>query len=96
LAAGDTSAQGLAGYRRALADSFVLKDMRTLRRFPHFMEDTTRLFTTYPKMVGAAMRQLYLVDGQPVAPLRKALMPIIKQVGLRKLATDAWKGVRAL
>ncbi|MDR3360848.1 MAG: FAD-dependent oxidoreductase, partial [Bifidobacteriaceae bacterium] len=83
LDAGDTSAGGLAPYRQALEGSFVLKDMRTLRRFPSFMERTSRVFDTYPQLAGAAMRTLFLVDGTPVRPLRKAMMPILRQVGLR-------------
>ncbi|MDR2381052.1 MAG: FAD-dependent oxidoreductase [Bifidobacteriaceae bacterium] len=96
LDAGDTSAEGLAGYKRALQDSFVLKDLRTLRRFPAFMEHTSRMFDTYPELAGAVMRELFLVDGRPVRPLRKAVMPILRRVGLGHLASDALRGVRAL
>ncbi|MDR0594791.1 MAG: FAD-dependent oxidoreductase [Bifidobacteriaceae bacterium] len=96
LTAGDTSAQGLAGYRRALEDSFVLKDMRTLRRFPAFMEHTPRLFQSYPAMAGRVMQKLFLLDGNPVRPLRKAVLPILKQAGYTKLAGDALRGIKAL
>ena len=96
LEAGDTSAAGLAGYRQALEDSFVLQDLKTLRKFPHFMESTPRLFNEYPKLARDAMRSLFLADGTPVKPLRKSLLPLAKRVGYLNLIKDLGKGVKAL
>jgi electron transfer flavoprotein-quinone oxidoreductase len=96
LEAGDTSAAGLAGYRRALEDSFVLKDLKTLRRFPHFMESTPRVFEAYPKLARDAMRSLFLVDGTPLKPLRTSMLPMVRRIGYLNLAKDLNKGVRAL
>jgi electron transfer flavoprotein-quinone oxidoreductase len=96
LEAGDTSAAGLAGYRTALEDSFVLQDLKTLRRFPHFMENTSRMFDAYPKLARDAMRSLFLVDGTPVKPVRKAMLPLAKRVGYLNLAKDITRGVKAL
>ncbi|MDR1442242.1 MAG: FAD-binding protein [Bifidobacteriaceae bacterium] len=96
LDAGDTSLAGLAGYRQALEDSFVLRDLKTLRRFPHFMENTPRMFNAYPQMVRDAMRAVFLLDGEPVKPLRKSLPPLAKKVGYLNLLRDALGGIRAL
>lgn len=96
LAAGDTSAAGLAGYRTALESSFVLQDMKTLSRFPHFMESTPRMFGQYPELARDAMRSLFLVDGTPMRPMRKQLLPLAKKVGLWNLAKDLNKGMKAL
>lgn len=96
LDAGDTSAAGLAGYRAALEDSFVLRDLKTLRRFPHFMENTSRIFDTYPELARDAMRSLFLVDGTPMKPVRKAMLPLAKRVGYLNLAKDLSRGVKAL
>jgi electron transfer flavoprotein-quinone oxidoreductase len=96
LAAGDTSAAGLAGYRTALEDSFVLRDLRTLRGFPHFMASTPRLFSQYPTLARDAMRSLFRIDGTPVQPLRKALPPLARRVGYLNLAKDLYRGVKAL
>ncbi|MCL2782623.1 MAG: FAD-dependent oxidoreductase [Propionibacteriaceae bacterium] len=96
LDAGDTSALGLAGYQRALDESFVMQDLRTLRRFPHFMEHTPRMFTTYPELARDVMGQMFLVDGTPMKPLRKTIWPMLRKVGLLNLATDARRGVNAL
>ena len=96
LTAGDTSAAGLARYPAALERSFVMSDLRTVRKFPGFMEHATRLFTDYPTMARDMLRQLFVVDGTPVRPLRKTLPPIARRVGYLNLAKDAWKGARAL
>jgi electron transfer flavoprotein-quinone oxidoreductase len=96
LDAGDTSAAGLAGYREALEESFVLQDLRTLRRFPHFMESTPRIFTAYPELARDAMRSLFLVDGTPLRPLRRHLLPLARRVGYLNLAKDLTRGVKAL
>ncbi|MCL1841084.1 MAG: FAD-dependent oxidoreductase [Propionibacteriaceae bacterium] len=96
LASGDTSAAGLAGYERALGDSFVLRDLHTLRAFPGFMETTPRMFQVYPELARDVMRQMFLVDGTPLVPLRKAVWPVVKRPGLVNLGKDIWKGVRAL
>lgn len=96
LDAGDTSTAGLAGYRDALEDSFVLRDLRTLRRFPRFMESTPRVFRDYPDLARDVMRQLFLVDGTPMRPLAKAIPPIIRRTGYLNVAKDLVKGMRAL
>jgi electron transfer flavoprotein-quinone oxidoreductase len=96
LNAGDTSAAGLAGYRTALENSFVIKDLKTLRKFPAFMESTPRLFEEYPDLARDALRQLFLFDGTPSKPVLKSVMPIIKKVGYLNLARDLLKGVKAL
>ncbi|WP_159806393.1 FAD-dependent oxidoreductase [Cellulomonas citrea] len=96
LAAGDTSAAGLAGYRAALEDSFVLRDLRTLRRFPHFMESTPRMFRDYPGLARDVMRELFVVDGTPMRRPSKAIGQIVRRAGYLGLAKDLVKGVRAL
>lgn len=96
LEAGDTSATGLAGYRTALEDSFVLKDLKLLRRVPRFMENTPRIFGTYPALARDAMRSLFLVDGTPMNPVRRSMLPLARRVGYLNLARDLSRGVKAL
>ncbi|MDR0489084.1 MAG: FAD-dependent oxidoreductase [Propionibacteriaceae bacterium] len=93
---GDTSSKGLGSYVKALEDSFVIKDMKTLRRFPDFMEHTPRMFSTYPELACSLARQMFLVDGTPMKPVRKKAWPLLKDVGLFNLLKDARKGVKAL
>lgn len=96
LESGDTSAAGLQAYVDALEESFVLKDLRQFQRFPHFMESTTRLFNEYPIMVRDVLNKLFIVDGAPVPPLKRSLMPIIKEVGIMNIIRDLRGGMKAL
>jgi len=96
LDAGDTSAKGLAGYVSALEDSFVLKDLEQFKRFPHFMESTTRIFNEYPVLIRDVFNKLFIVDGNPVAPLKRSMMPLVKKIGFRNLFKDVRGGMKAL
>ncbi len=60
LAAGDTSATGLAGYDRRLRESFVLRDLETARAIPRLMANP-RLFAHYPEAICSLMTDLYTV-----------------------------------
>jgi len=95
-AAEDGSAAVLGSYAKKLQDSYVIKDLVTFQKFPHFMEHTTRIFNEYPEMVKKMMLAMFVVDGEPAIPLMKRMMPIVKEVGLFTLAGDARKGVGAL
>ena len=96
LDAGDTSAKGLEGYVKRLEESFVLRDMRQFAAFPHFMENTTRLFTEYPCMIRDVFNTLFVVDGSPVQPVKKSVLPRVKQVGYMNIFKDVRKGMKAL
>lgn len=96
LEAGDTSKAGLAGYVRALDDSFVMKDLRQFAKVPAFMEGFDRMFSGYPEMVRDLMNGLFIVDGSPVGPLKKSMPPIVKRVGVMNLLKDARGAMRAL
>lgn len=96
LERGDTSERGLSGYVTALEDSFVMKDLRQFERVPAFMEGFDRMFAGYPEMVRDLMNGLFIVNGAPVTPLRKGMMPIVKQVGFMNLLKDARGAMRAL
>lgn len=96
LDAGDTTATGLASYKQAMEDSFVMKDLETFRKWPHTMESWTNMFTDYPVMVKEIMNALFKVDGEPQKPLMKRMMPIVKKRGLFKLAGEVRKAVKSL
>ena len=93
---GDTSARGLQDYVTALEESFVLKDLRQFTKVPAFMEGFTRMFDGYPQMVRDMMNVLFVVDGTPVKPMKKSMVPIVKQMGLRNLAKDVRGAMKAL
>lgn len=95
-AKGDFSASTLSAYRAKLEGSYVLKDLKSFEKFPHYMESTTRMFTEYPALVEDLMLRLFTVDGSPSVPLKRRMMPPLKKVGLMNLAKDGWKGLGAL
>ena len=66
LAAGETSAAGLASYERRLRESFVLKDLQTAAAVPSLLENR-RLFTHYPEAVTELMRDLFTIGPGPTA-----------------------------
>lgn len=93
---GDYSQQGLALYKTALENSFVLQDLKTYAKAPEFMENH-RIFGLYPGMVEDMMVNLFTVNGTPAQPLRQSMLAAVKRHGgVIQLAKDAWKGVRAL
>lgn len=96
LEAGDTSKVGLKGYIDALEDSFILKDMRQFQRVPAFMEGFDRMFRGYPEMVRDMMNKMFIVDGSPVQPMKKTMMPIVKEVGVMNLLRDVRGAMKAL
>lgn len=92
----DTSSTALAAYEQRLRDSFVLKDLKAFLKFPHFMESTTRLFTTYPKMIEKVFLSMFVVDGTPVKPVKDKVMASVKDVGLINILKDVRGGMKAL
>lgn len=96
LDANDTSKERLKGYVEALEDSFVMRELRQYRNFPHFMETTTRIFNEYPETVGALMNDMFIVDGAPAQPLGKMAMGHLKKIGYLNLLKDLRGGVKAL
>jgi electron transfer flavoprotein-quinone oxidoreductase len=92
----NVSRAGLAGYKTRMDGSFVMKDLRTFAKWPHTMETWDRMFTEYPKMVGEIFDSMFIVDGTPQQPLRKRIMPIVKQRGLFKLAKEVKGALSAL
>ncbi|MEG1561889.1 MAG: FAD-dependent oxidoreductase [Raoultibacter sp.] len=96
LDAGDTTKLGLSGYVRALENSFVLKDLKQFKRVPSFMEGFGRMFKGYPEMTRDMMNKMFIVDGTPVQPMKKQMMPIVKRVGILNLLKDAKGAMKAL
>src|SRR5439155_22564541 len=97
VAAGDTSARGLAGYRKLLAGSFVLADHRRLRNVPALML-SDRVQQRYPGMVCDLVQGLFTVDNpRPKPGLRRLLRRSARaqRVRRRDLVRDGLAGLRA-
>lgn len=92
----DFSEATLSLYKKLLDDSFVMKDLHHFKKFPHFMENTTRIFNEYPTMAANLMADMFVINGQPSQPLMKKMKKHVKEVGLMNLVKDGMKGVRAL
>jgi electron transfer flavoprotein-quinone oxidoreductase len=96
LARGDTSATGLAGYRKRLEASFVLQDHKKLRRAPGFVLNP-RTQQAYPKVVCDLVEQLFTVRNPDAKPggARAAWRELRRSdVKLRDAARDAWTALR--
>ncbi|CAN5800392.1 FAD-dependent oxidoreductase [soil metagenome] len=98
LAAGDTSATGLAGYERRLERSFVLADHRKLRHIPGLVL-SDRVQHQYPQMIANIVERMFRVDNPlPKPGLRQIFTDERRRAGVkaRDLARDAWTGLRGL
>jgi len=96
LDSGDYSASMLSNYKSSLENSYVLKDLKAFKKFPHFMESTTRMFNGYPELCRDIMLSLFVVDGQPVIPIKNKVMGPVKELGLMNIFKDARGGMKAL
>lgn len=97
LAARDTSAAGLAGYRRTLESTFVLKDHKKLRAAPGLVL-SDRVQHQYPAMMANIVERMFRVDNpEPKPGLRRILSEERKRAGvkIKDLAADAWAGLRS-
>lgn len=61
---GDYSKETLSMYEKLLAESFVLRDLRSFRRAPQFLENQ-RLYNVYPDLVCSLAEKVFQVDGNP-------------------------------
>ena len=92
----DFSKGTLSHYKRALEESFVMKDMRTYRHAPSFMRNR-RLYATYPAFLCGLSKKLFSVEGNPKKRLWKTFREEKKgTLSLLDLAKDLRSGIRGL
>jgi electron transfer flavoprotein-quinone oxidoreductase len=96
LARRDTSAAGLAGYRRRLEENFVLRDHKKLRRAPELLM-SQRMQTQYPGLMCNLVEGMFTVTNPSAKPgvvalawreVRRA------KVKFRHLLKDLWTSMR--
>ncbi|MDR2820233.1 MAG: FAD-dependent oxidoreductase [Desulfovibrio sp.] len=92
----DYSNAVLKGYKDRLEQSFVLKDMRTHKNAPEFIEHTSRMFNEYPELVADVFTQMFKVDGSPSRLFLKKALPLVSRAGIFNLIKDGFKATRAL
>ena len=97
LKSGDTSQAGLDGYRTALFDSFVGKDLTTYAKAPHFLENP-RMYVEYGELLANVLYAAFNHDLTPRKHLAKAATDALRTspVKLTTVVRDAFAGVRAL
>ena len=89
---------GLGSYKTALDNSYVMKDLKNFQKFPEFMDNDLGMLwdNTLSDMVLNIFKKLYLVDGSGEIPVKQKIMPLVKEVGIFKIAKLAMKGMKAL
>ncbi|MQX38308.1 FAD-dependent monooxygenase [Roseospira navarrensis] len=90
------TASTLKAYKRALDDSFLMKDLKKYRRLPKVLHDNKHFFTDYPRLLTHAAETMLRVDGVAKRDKEKAVMGSFRsERGLRGLASDVLKMSRA-
>lgn len=97
IAAGDTSARGLAGYRRRLEKSFVLADHKRLRNAADILM-ADRMQRQYPGLACDFVEQVFtVINPDPKLGMVREFVRAVRRnkVPLRSLARDGLKALRA-
>jgi electron transfer flavoprotein-quinone oxidoreductase len=88
----------LKPYKKALDDSFVMKDLHKYRDMPTVLHKNPQFFTSYPDMVAQAARTMITVDGiDKKTKEREIFANFRKTRKLTGLVGDAyklWKAIR--
>jgi electron transfer flavoprotein-quinone oxidoreductase len=93
----DTTAIGLAGYRRRIENNFVLADHRKLAGVPDLIL-SPRVQRDYPQLVANVLERVFTVENpRPKPGLNRIVRDELRRSGvtLRELAKDAWAGLRS-
>jgi electron transfer flavoprotein-quinone oxidoreductase len=90
------NANSLAPYKKALDDSFVMKDLKKYRHLPEVLETSPHFFTVYPGLVNRAAHSMFTVDGVDKSSKQREVMGSFKSARkLTGLVGDAFKIWRA-
>ncbi|MTJ81372.1 MAG: FAD-dependent oxidoreductase [Telmatospirillum sp.] len=92
---GDYSKGVLDGYWRRMEDSFVLKDMKTYKNAPEFIE-RPGTYNVYPELMDGIFSDLFTITGEPAVLARKKIWPRLRKAGMGGLAMDLLKGGNAI
>jgi len=93
----DCSRDGLAGYGRRLAESYVIKDMKKYRRFGRFLYQNKEIFNQLPHLAAFAGREIITVNGVSKKEKQKLIIrELRRQLSLCRLIRLAWRGWRSV
>ncbi len=91
------SAANLAGYKKKLDDSFIMKDLKKYRNLPGIMHENKQFFGAYPDTITAAAHNWFTVDSVDKKTKEKEIMKsFVKKRSVFGLVGDAIKLVRAV
>ena len=91
------SAANLVRYKKALDESFVMKDMKKYKDIPEFLDQNRQFFTTYPELLSKAATTLLRVDGTDKLSKEKQITKNFRRTRtLFGMVGDAVKLARAL
>jgi electron transfer flavoprotein-quinone oxidoreductase len=86
----------LARYRKALDDSFVMKDLKKYKNLPEILHENRQFVTTYPNLLSQAAETWFRVDGITKRDKEKDIFHTFRSGRrLRGLIGDAVKIARA-
>ena len=90
------TAPHLAAYRKALEESFVMKDLKKYKRMPDIFHANPQFFTTYPELLNRAADTIFRVDGVDKLSKEKAISgEFVRRRSRLGLLGDAFKLVRS-
>ena len=89
-------AANLAEYQRRLDDSVIRADLKKSARVPDFLHSKPHLLDIYPRLLGNAAREMFMVDGQSKkAKQQKIFNELRSKRSLLGLLGDAYQFWRA-
>lgn len=94
---GDFSDATLSSYQQKIDESFVLKDLKKFKNLSKFLNENPHLLKDYPDIFAGLMRDYFTISEKPKTQIEKEVLTRFKkEVGVFKLAKDAFKLWRAL
>ncbi len=88
---GDFTSRTLARYRQRLEQSYVLKDLRTLRNVPSFFSTHPYFFTLYPQLANELAYMWHVVDNETKdARIKRMKSTLFKRRSRLGLVSDAY------
>jgi electron transfer flavoprotein-quinone oxidoreductase len=94
---GDFSAESLALYQQKLDSSFVMKDLRDLRKAPSFFRSHRECFDLYPRILNQAAADFLTVDETSKKGRRNDIIRMVRRNRpLWRIGLDMLDAVRAL
>ena len=92
----DFSAKSLSFYQELLEKDFVMQDLKTHQRAPHFLENT-RIYNAYPKLACDLADRVFTSDGSPRKRTWELLTEEMKgNISFWQIARDLMQARKAL